>query len=355
MNITFLIGNGFDIGMGIKSKFSDYFPIFRKDVENQTPNIKQFCDEIESDYEQWSYFERELGRHANKFSPETKQNFYSQIEAFQKGFIQYLKQQESTLTFENTVAISDMLINALKTFYSQENLPKESSLSITSLYENRAAGKHLYNFVNFNYTSILKKCIATVQDRVVQKRRLANGNELCDSIGTVVHVHGDSDHYPIMGVNDKSQIQNEELIKDKEFLRHLCKPNINAALRMGYDKEARDTILNSSIICVYGMSLGETDRKWWDIILTWLSQNEERHLVIFVFDREYSLSTPFARIEKEDRIIKMLTGYSLHALNAENYRSRIHVAIQRNIFQMDLTRERKESESMMTDEVVAST
>ena len=28
MNITFLIGNGFDIGLGMLSRFTDYFPVY---------------------------------------------------------------------------------------------------------------------------------------------------------------------------------------------------------------------------------------------------------------------------------------------------------------------------------------
>lgn len=31
MNITFLIGNGFDVGMGMKSRFSDFFPKYCAD------------------------------------------------------------------------------------------------------------------------------------------------------------------------------------------------------------------------------------------------------------------------------------------------------------------------------------
>ena len=30
MNVTFFIGNGFDINIGLKTKYSDFYPYFKK-------------------------------------------------------------------------------------------------------------------------------------------------------------------------------------------------------------------------------------------------------------------------------------------------------------------------------------
>ena len=72
MNITFLIGNGFDVGMGMHSKFSDYFPIYIEDSKDKVKSLKDFADEIAEDEEKWSVFEKQLGVYTNKFSLETK-------------------------------------------------------------------------------------------------------------------------------------------------------------------------------------------------------------------------------------------------------------------------------------------
>lgn len=36
MNITFLIGNGFDLNVGLKTKFSDYLVEYTKDEKKDT-------------------------------------------------------------------------------------------------------------------------------------------------------------------------------------------------------------------------------------------------------------------------------------------------------------------------------
>ena len=51
MNITFLIGNGFDVGLGMKSRFKDFFPIYKEKSQNKEPRIKYLSDSIEGNYD----------------------------------------------------------------------------------------------------------------------------------------------------------------------------------------------------------------------------------------------------------------------------------------------------------------
>ena len=67
LNITFLIGNGFDIGMGMKSRFKDFFPIYELLSKNKEPEIKQLSDEIDGNHETWADFEAKLGEYTLKF------------------------------------------------------------------------------------------------------------------------------------------------------------------------------------------------------------------------------------------------------------------------------------------------
>ena len=341
MRITFLIGNGFDLGMGILSKFSDYFPEYCKASANKVGRIKRLSECIVADQDEWSYFEHQLGQYTQNFSPETKQDFIDQVNDFQEGFLDYIEQQEKSLLFDNTDAISEMIKRALTNYYSTDNLPVESSEKIKDLYSAHANESHQYQFISFNYTSILEKCIKTVQDRIIQKRQSPSSKvpNIFDKVEKIHHVHGTTKLYSIIGVNDASQVANEELAKDKSFLKFLVKPEINKRLRMNYDIIANTMILQSKIICVYGMSIGETDRKWWDTILTWLSKSSDRHLILFLYDSTFTSSTPFARLRKEDELLARLTQYSLHSINAASLSSRIHIAINKNIFQMNLVKD----------------
>lgn len=326
--------------MGIKSRFSDYFPIYIEHSKGKPTSIKELANEIDSNEKNWSYFEKQLGEYTKHFSSTTKYKFLEQLKDFQDGFIDYLKKQESKLSFDNSDDILNKFINALMTFYSSENLPMGSSLMVKNLYDSHRLEEHRYNFINFNYTSILEKCLQTIPNRIVCKRAVSG--EKIDRIGQIVHVHGYCDQYPLMGLDNDSQIINKSLAQDKSFSRYVVKPSLNEALRMNYDKNSTELILRSQIICVYGMSLGETDKKWWNLILNWLSKDAHNQLIIYNYDEQYTFSNQFAWIDKEDEIVQKLSSYSNNEIKIEDLISRIHISVNKNIFQMNLLVEKIE-------------
>ena len=91
MKITFLIGNGFDIGIGLKSKFSDFYPKYLEESKNKEYIFKEFAEEINNNKEEWSYFEKKLGEYTEHFNVDSQENFKSKLRDFELGFIDYLK------------------------------------------------------------------------------------------------------------------------------------------------------------------------------------------------------------------------------------------------------------------------
>lgn len=320
----------------MKSRFKDFFPIYKEKSQNKELRIKQLSDSIEDDYDTWADFEKALGDYTLEFTSENKQDFIDQVKDFETEFIAYLKWQESRLSFKDSDKIANIMIEALTKFYSSDNLAIDSNSAVAKVYNKSSADSHIYNFVNFNYTSLLLKTLQTIPQSIVCKRKYGS-TERIDKIGKIIHVHGYCDKLPIIGVNDASQIANKELAKDSRFTRYIIKPSINQFLRQGYDRDATNVINGSNIICVYGMSLGSTDRKWWDLLMQWLSKSGDRQLVLFVYDDKYSSTTPYGWLEKEDSIMDKLTSYNSNkGFTVENMRSRIHIAIHKNIFQMNL-------------------
>ena len=85
------------------------------------------------------------------------------------------------------------------------------------------------------------------------------------------------------------------------------------------------------------MSLGETDKIWWTRIIDWLKGNTSRQLIIFDYDDKFTASTPYDWLEKEDKIINKFIQFSGCNYNEiEVLRPRIHIAVHKNIFQMNL-------------------
>ena len=336
MNITFLIGNGFDVGIGMRSSFKNFFPIYQEQSQKKPKRIKQLSDTIGDNHETWADFETEIGKYTINFNKDTKQDFLDQVKDFEEEFIAYLKKEEAALIINEDV--ESVIVNALLEYYLVPNLSPESYEAIKNVYDSCSAESHFYNFVNFNYTFTLEKCLEKVTQKIVRKRKYG-GSDRVDKIGKVVHVHGHCNLFPIIGVNDVSQIANKELADDDTFTRFLVKPSINKLLRQGNDVNATSIINESKIICVYGMSLGATDKKWWELLVKWLAGSSNRQLIVFDYDEKYTPSTPFVWLEKEDSIISKLSDYSADSeIIPENLRSRIHIAVHKNIFAMNLSR-----------------
>ncbi|EMG27701.1 AbiH family protein [Listeria fleischmannii] len=65
MNITFLIGNGFDIEIGLKTKFSDFY----KQLRDEKRKRNHIYKEITENPDKWSDFEVALGNYTKKTRP----------------------------------------------------------------------------------------------------------------------------------------------------------------------------------------------------------------------------------------------------------------------------------------------
>lgn len=198
----------------------------------------------------------------------------------------------------------------------------------------------------------LEKCLSVFQDGIISRRRVEN-TEYLNKIGRIVHIHGTKMNLPVMGVNDVSQIKNSELAKDAKFVKYVVKPLNIRANRTNNDLHALELINNSQIICIYGMSLGETDKIWWNSIVKWLSIDTCHQLIIFVYDENYTSTSQFDKLDKEDSIIDLLNSYSLpEKLDVEVLRNRIHIAIHKNIFSVNL---RKEKDSLSVEVAATQT
>lgn len=341
MNITFLIGNGFDVGMGLRSKFSQYFPLYIEESKNKHNSIKALSDNIDSNRTEWSYFEKKLGEYTKNFTLQTKNDFIAQVKDFELGFISYLHEEEGKLNYDSKL-ISDKFRKSLLNFYRDNNLNEGSTETITNQFMRYSHDNKVFNFIDYNYTNVLEKCLSAFSQGILE--RLSNGYVY--KIGNIIHVHGIKNNLPIMGVNDSSQIENQELANNKNFARLIVKPLLNNANRTNNDKNATNLIQTSNIICIYGMSLGETDKKWWVLIIKWLVADANRQLIIFDYDENYQPSSQFDFINKEDNIISKFNEYVKEdKIDVESLRLRIHIAVHKNIFALNLRKDEREIET----------
>ena len=107
-------------------------------------------------------------------------------------------------------------------------------------------------------------------------------------------------------------------------------------------REDTDKIIdNSKIICIFGMSLGDTDSYYWEKIVKWLSASQDRYLIIFWYDSSLkNLNTSNVRnYEAKSKIFDVFLNYSSLTKDQFNaLENRIHVVFNtKKLFQLNTT------------------
>lgn len=121
-------------------------------------------------------------------------------------------------------------------------------------------------------------------------------------------------------------------------MNELVKPRQNQIIRMNYDYNATRVINQSKIICVYGMSIGETDKKWWELIMNWLQGNPDRHLIVLKHEAEKRQVFRWRRFVDRTREYLFMYG-GVSSEKRASLESQIHVDVDRDIFSMDLRKQ----------------
>lgn len=331
MNITFLIGNGFDIGLGLNTRYENFYEEYTNIKSTDNKNINSFKTMLRNrnlDNQKriidWSDFEKAFGQHSQDFTINQKSDYIERFEDFVVNFNSYLENEEKRLDFSNTSLIAKTMDTAVTTYYHIRTADREF---IQAIYDSNTTQPKYYNFISFNYTKSTDECAR------IFKKYLSSNN--MRDVGKVIHIHGFIEENMIMGVNDASQIINDDFANDKEVIKEIVKPQQNSDVRANYEKNVMDTIDRSTIICIYGMSIGETDKKWWSYIAQWLSKSDKRALVILKYDEKYDKRFPFGQNNIIDSVINDFLKLSEQPEEIQaKIRSRIFVGMNRNVFEM---------------------
>lgn len=317
VNITYLVGNGFDLMNGLKTAYHDFYQyIFNTYSEDKITN-NFFYNQIKDDIYNWSDFEYMLGlstmkreeiesRLKNETSIEKsnigkeefhKDHFLDSLDEFRDDFGKYLIEQQSNTRIPE-------IQNSLLSFILELDEASYSTI-VNRLFGN---SRFTLNFVNFNYTNILDKALEMISWENIGSNlkqiipEFALGNPTMD-LGTKIHIHEEVTTGMFLGVNDASQL-NSEAFTDAD-LEYLIKPRLINAYSYEKMKVLNDLISKTDIFVVFGMSLGDTDLDWWKKILYQLEKNERKLVVIHHFDSSdlFERSKPRAYLSTV-RIIK---------------------------------------------------
>ncbi len=327
MNILYILGNGFDINLGLKTRYSDFYQYYLS-LESKNEDVVKLKENIRGN--NWSDLELALGEYSSNVG--SAEVFIDIVEDIIENLADYIEEQEKI--------IEELEIDYEK-FFKYLSYPEKS---LTIVQENEIKqfvsnwkNKNLNLFIlSFNYTNTFELMI---EDLRTIKKNYYNYPVIYKGIN---HVHGFHDKNMVLGVNDISQVLNEKIRDDVELRRTFIKNDCNQAMEHAVEKDCEIRISEANLICVFGSSLGQTDKIWWDMIGKRLLYGGTK-LIIFDYDRDiiFTDRRPNKKISYREKIIeKFLNNTSLTDEEKEVVKCKILVGINTDMFSKILIKEK---------------
>lgn len=300
--ITFFIGNGFDINVGLNTKYKEFYAYYIKKCPED-----MLAKSIWKNYQNWSDLELGLGRYTEKIKIEDAEAFWKSEANLERELAAYLKAQMGRVNISDEKRESEISAEMRRSLTEfTEELPEYFRHHIEKELYN--INEHItYSFVSFNYTDVFDKCLNAA--RKILKGQIgghfdSNGLLYYDIIGDLLHIHGTTDKEMVLGVNDDEQVANKEFIKNNLYRQYIIKEETNKRYNNDKIEKVCRIISESIVICVFGMSIGETDRVWWRHLCRWLGNDRNRRLIIYANVTQVGKHTLFARENEVRRSLK---------------------------------------------------
>ena len=298
MNVTFLIGNGFDINLGLDTRYTDFIKLYCKDLSQDNFIIQKFKkDIIQRQLPLWSNAELAFGKQTTLITDHfTVEDYCNCHLDFCISLAKYLKdeQKKFVLNKENARSVSEKFSTAINDLtFGFRTVPRTDIQSLISSY-----GDLVFNFIDFNYTNIL--------DRIYSETSSSFGwgkhNGYTNTKGKLIHAHGTVEMDMVLGVHDETQISNLDCFKsvDKYYLAQLIKSQTDYVNEENTYKQTIQILNSSDLIYIYGMSLGETDKYWWESICKLLQARSSLRVIIHSFGTPEGELLNFEKRRHED-------------------------------------------------------
>lgn len=334
MNIAYLIGNGFDLNLGLKTKYRQFYDYYlNKKDDNMT--ISNFKRELSKNIEKWADLEIELGKYASKFNKKNERNLIELLNDIQDALADYIDSQDIVFTISDTDHKS-----LVKDLLSPEShlSPREKD-NYLKYKEKFNATNYNINVVLFNYTHTFERLFRWEEKPITISSRHYGGFNYSNTINSVEHIHGTTTSDMILGVNDISQIDNEELRNSLTTIRSLVKSEMNINAGTLRDNRCSSIISNADLICIFGMSLGQTDSIWWQKVIERLKTSNAR-VIIFTRYGELSPRRSYQAQDIKDDWARLLLSYG--TLSDDEYEKlfkKIDVCLNSNMFKATIINE----------------
>lgn len=316
MNVLYIIGNGLDISLGMKTDYQSFYDYYST-LETKDSDIISLKANIEAGrYQTWADLEAGLGEYTKYLGMEKV--FLKCLEHMKRSLGVYLKEQFDQRDYRAVNRFAQDFYNPAK--YLDGKIKERYDSFIDSI--TLALRDFSPRVVTLNYTN-------TIED--IHSILNIQGPEL-------LHLHGSIEDGIVMGVSDEDQIANEAFRHSRNVTEDFVKPSYNDACLNNNNVICERWIKEADMIVLFGTSLGETDRKWWRMIGQQLLGGElDTMILYFAFDKDKDCRLhPNHRLRwTEEYQQELLTKFEIPESRINSVLPRICIGINKPIFHLE--------------------
>lgn len=260
MNICVLIGNGFDLALGLKTGYRNFIAEYLKTHrESSRPDVKWLCKTISANIETWGDAEMAFGKlpfdEARQSAIET---YLAAEESFSVSFQEYLLRENARfqIPIEERERTRIQLLRCIG----------ELSDCMTSGHKSKCrlvnADDVSLSFLNFNYTDTLEQILGDLPATVAVDGPVSGQVK----IETVCHVHGALEGGVLFGVDAPNQIVSQPVRDYCARTGETVKPRGAEAAGFAERSAGVELLNHANVVITFGLSFGESDTSWWRLL-----------------------------------------------------------------------------------------
>lgn len=330
MKITYIVGNGFDIHLGLNSRYIDFYNWLELDENKQkfktnsiAKNISTYVDEKRknemkeispSNWESkidWSDFEDALRLLVESYSRQADyeddlEKLIYDLDELNIAMSQYLSEETEEL-YKHLNFNSDTVEKSLNAPLNK--IPSERLIKLNNVlraeFQNhspKAISSDL-SFINFNYTFLLRDFIKNtnefnidkVYENLVSKKVVLNKN--------ILYPNGKFNDTPILGIGSEYDLPDGLNISQEQKII-LCK-DVYANYRSdGRIDQIKTRLEQADLIICYGLSLGISDAIFISQVLENLTKHSNQTAIFIMYDENFDITDQRYKSVKNKRIVK---------------------------------------------------
>lgn len=321
MKIVYLVGNGFDLRLGFKTSYPDFLDFYKlaQATEEIAPWKKLFFERLEEKGKNWSNLELALGEFTADFEQseagvQTFRAFYFDL---QRDLTYYLKEQ-GEVSNVSYGELSKFIDDLCRPWIHLRSNKQRQRLLKPSIVE---SSTYTIEIISFNYTNYFE-----------EMRNLAASHSSRIAEASIHYIHRRlKDRGVLFGLDSTDQITNKYFREHRRVKEWLVKPLCSKeACEDEVMEVCEEKIKEADLICIFGSSMGATDKTWWRAVGERVEAGVP--LIRFIYKPELVQEFDHLLPEYEEQYRQETLNILGITATEEEYRGRIFIPINSEMF-----------------------